>query len=208
MNKKNKIIFLTLLLPFFIGIMFSVISNYTPLISLDKTIQNFSGNIHSPTLDQTMLSITKIGNTYESLLIFIVFAIFLISKKKKSNFYFFTIITALGTILPEIIKIITERIRPLSNILVETSYSFPSGHATISTIFFLSSIFLMLPTIKNTFSKIIFIICTSLIFPLVALSRIYLSVHWTSDVLGGILLGSIIYILTSIFCCQKKENML
>ena len=208
MNRKNKIILLALLSLFFIGIMFNVILNYKPLLSIDKTIQTFSNILHSPILDQTMISITKIGNTYESLLIFIVFTIFLISKRRKNSFYFFTIVTALGTILPEIIKNLIERVRPVSNLLIETGYSFPSGHATISTVFFFSSIFIIAPHIKNFFSKITFLTCTSIIFPLVAISRIYLSVHWISDVLAGILLGSICYLLTSIFCCHKKENML
>ena len=208
MSPKNKKIILTILVLLFLIITLGVITNYGPLMSIDKTIQTFSSTLHSPTLDQTMLSITKIGNTYESLLIFIVFALFLISKRKKDTFYFLTIITGLGAIIPEIIKILTERIRPVSNLLTETSYSFPSGHATLSTIFFFSSIFIIAPIIKNNFSRIIFIICISIIFPIVALSRIYLSVHWNSDVLGGILLGSICYLLVSIFCCHKKENML
>jgi undecaprenyl-diphosphatase len=208
MSPQTKKISLIILILLFLIITLGVITKYKPLMSLDKTIQTFSSTLHSPTLNQTMISITKTGDTYESLLIFIVFALFLISKRKKDTFYSLTMVTGLGVILPEIIKILTERIRPMSNLLIETSYSFPSGHATISTIFFSSSIFIIAPTIKNSFSRIIFIICTSIIFPFVALSRICLSVHWTSDVLGGILLGSICYLLVSIFCCHKKENML
>jgi undecaprenyl-diphosphatase len=208
MSLTSKKILSIILILLFLIITLCIITDYQPLISIDKTIKTFSSTLHSPTLDQTMLSITKIGNTYESLLIFVVFSLFLISKRKKDTFYVLAIVTGLGAILPEIIKIIIERIRPMSNLLLETSYSFPSGHATLSTVFLLSSIFLISPTIKNNFSRIVFIICTSIIFPLVALSRIYLSVHWTSDVLGGVLLGSICYLLVSIFCCHKKENML
>ncbi|MFA5934436.1 MAG: phosphatase PAP2 family protein [Candidatus Paceibacterota bacterium] len=208
MSLKNKKLILIICLIFFVLLIFSVTINYKPLLSFDKSAQTFSSTLHSPLLDQTMLSVTKIGNTYESLLIFIVFAFFIISKRRKYPFYFFTIVTALGTLLPELLKNLIERARPISNILIETGYSFPSGHATISTVFFFSSIFIISPHIKNNFSKITFITCTSIIFPLVAISRVYLSVHWISDVLGGILLGSICYILTSIFCCHKKENML
>lgn len=208
MSLKNKKKLLIILLGLFLLIILSVISNYKPLLSLDETIQSFSNTIHSTFIDQIMISITKIGNIYESLLIFIVFSLFLISKKKKLSFYFFTITTGLGTVLPEIIKLTVERIRPVSDLLTETGYSFPSGHATISTIFLISSFLIIAPNIKDWFPRYIFIICTTLIFPLVALSRIFLSVHWFSDVLGGILLGFMCYLLTSIFCCQKKENML
>jgi undecaprenyl-diphosphatase len=155
-----------------------------------------------------MLSITKVCNIPESIIIFIIFSIFLILKKKKQLFYLFTTFTALGTLLPFIIKPLIERIRPLSNLLLETDYSFPSGHATIATVFLISSIVIIAPLIKNSFSRKIFILCTSIIFPLVIISRVYLSVHWFSDVLAGILLGSICYILASFVCCLKKKNML
>ncbi|MFA6797624.1 MAG: phosphatase PAP2 family protein [Candidatus Paceibacterota bacterium] len=208
MSLKNKKKLLIILLGLFLLIILSVITNYEPLLLLDRTIQVFSNTIHSPFIDQIMISITKIGNTYESLLIFIFFSLFLISKKKKLSSYFFTIITSLGIIIPEIIKLTIKRIRPVSDLLAETGYSFPSGHATISTIFLISSFLIIAPNIKDQFSRYVFIICTTLIFPLIALSRIFLSVHWFSDVLGGILLGFMCYLLTSIFCCQKKENML
>jgi undecaprenyl-diphosphatase len=68
--------------------------------------------------------------------------------------------------------------------------------------------FLVAPAIKNNFTKITFLICIYLIFPLVILSRVYLSVHWFSDVFAGILLGLICYLISSYICCLKKKNML
>jgi membrane-associated phospholipid phosphatase len=67
---------------------------------------------------------------------------------------------------------------------------------------------LMAKAIKNRSTKNIFLLCTCIIFPTVILSRLYLSVHWFSDVLAGILLGSICYLLASYICCLKKKNML
>jgi undecaprenyl-diphosphatase len=110
--------------------------------------------------------------------------------------------------LPFIIKPIIEKIRPVSNLLLETDYGFPSGHSTIATVFILSSIFLIAKAVKKWFTKKIFLLCTCVIFPLVIISRVYLSVHWFSDVIAGILLGSICYILASFVCCLKKKNML
>jgi hypothetical protein len=79
--------------------------------------------------------------------------------------------TIFGTISSWIIKIFTHIERP--NILIEQDFSFPSSHATASTIFLISGIFLISPFIKNKFSKNIFLIVISIIFPLVIFSRLY-----------------------------------
>ena len=152
-----------------------------------------------------MLSITKILNPIEAVIIFAIFGLFLFLKNRH-YFYSFTIATALGTLLPLGLKFLTQIQRP--NLLLEQDFSFPSAHATIATIFLLSSIFFLMPLMKNGFSKNIFKIITYIIFPLVAFSRIYLSVHWTSDVLAGIVLGFICFIISEIICCHKKENVL
>ena len=158
-----------------------------------------------PSVTSFILSITKILNLVEAFIIFLVFGIFLIIKNRH-YFYSFTIATVLGTLLPWIIKLLTQIPRP--GLLLEQDYSFPSGHATIATIFLLSSIFFLAPLLKNRFAKIIFTSITYIVFPLVAFSRIYLSIHWTSDVLAGIILGFICFITGEIICCQKKENVL
>jgi undecaprenyl-diphosphatase len=153
-----------------------------------------------------MISITKIGDVYEVLAIIAIFGLFLLLKN-KDYFYSFVITSGLGVTLSWIIKWLVQRARPV-NSLMEYDYSFPSSHATIAAIFLLSSIFLLIPLMKKGFSKNIFATIVCIIFPLVAFSRIYLSVHWTSDVIAGILLGAICFIFSKTICCHKKENVL
>ena len=69
----------------------------------------------------------------------------------KKYFYIFTLTTASGFALVEIIKYLVQRARPYN--LLEQGYSFPSAHATIVTIFLLSSIFLLAPLMKKVFTK-------------------------------------------------------
>lgn len=203
-----KIISIVILAICFISISLLVRYNNQSLLGFDYYINIYFDSIQSPTLDSLVLSVTKVCNIPESIIIFIVFGMFLLLKNKKQSICILIVIAMAGTALPEIIKTLIKRIRPVSNLLLETDYSFPSGHATIATIFLLSSIFLMAPVIKNNFTRNIFLICTCVIFPLVIVSRIYLSVHWFSDILAGILLGSICYLLAIFGCCLKKKNML
>ena len=206
MNKKRNLYILILLIIAFLAIAIAVKSQSNFIVGLDNNVATFTEKIHSPALDGMILSLTKLGNTYETIFIFAIFALFLILKRKKYLFYVFTAVSILGVALNEIIKLLVERARPISHLLLENDFSFPSGHATISVIFLLSSIFLIAPNIKNRFLKIIFIIISSIVFSLVALSRIYLSVHFASDVIAGLLLGSVCFLLAKIIT-SKFSNV-
>ena len=205
LNTKNKVVILSSLILIFIAMAFLIISNNFLVIGLDNSIHNWILGHQSPSVYNFMLSITNIGDVSGTIIIFIVFGLFLFMKNKK-DLYTFATATASGIVLTEIIKHLVQRTRPFN--LLEQGFSFPSAHAMISTIFLLSSIYLLAPIIQKTFSKVTFLVIVSITFPLVAFSRIYLSVHFTSDVLAGIILGAICLIFAEIVCCHKKENVL
>ena len=205
MNIKRKSILLGSLIMAFLFVTFLVIKNDAFVINLDNTIHDWVTNHQSPAISNLMSSITKIGDIYSVITIFLIFGLFLLIKNVKA-LYTFALATGLGIVLTEVIKYLIQRVRPYN--LLEQGFSFPSAHAMIATIFFLSSILLLVPLIKKLFSKNIFLITTSIVFPLVALSRIYLSVHFTSDVFAGIILGLICFTFSEIVCCHKKENVL
>lgn len=98
-----------------------------------------------------------------------------------------------------ILKNTFKRERPSKNRLVnEKGYSYPSGHTMTATIFYGFIIFLIIISNLTMPIKIIFISLLSLIILLVGYTRIYLGVHYLSDVIGAILFGSS-YLLLYIF---------
>lgn len=128
--------------------------------------------------------------------------LFFVIKDKKIGI---SIITNLGivTILNQIIKFIMQRPRPTEfRIIEETGYSFPSGHSMVSMAFYGYLIYLIYRYIKNKYIKWSLIVLLSILICLIGISRIYLGVHYTSDVLGGFLL-SISYLVVYISLIKK-----
>ena len=205
MSTKQKTTILGFLIIIFFAIILLVISSNPFIINFDGSIHSWIANHQSPSIYGFMHSITKIGDNLETLIIFIVFGLFLFIREKKS-FKIFTISCLSGIFITEALKYLVLRARPYN--LIEHGPSFPSFHAMIATVFLCSSIILLVPLMKKTFSKNIFVLATSIIFPLVAFSRIYLSVHWMSDVITGIILGLICFISSYLVYCYKKENVL
>ena len=136
--------------------------------------------------------------------------LFFVIKDKKIGI---SIITNLGivTILNQIIKFIMQRPRPTEfRIIEETGYSFPSGHSMVSLAFYGYLIYLIYKYINNKHLKRTLIIILSVLICIIGVSRIFLGVHYTSDVLGGFLISFaylIIYIeLVNKFVLEKNKD--
>lgn len=129
-------------------------------------------------------------------------ALFVLLKNKKIGLSIFTnlvIITALNQLL----KGILQRPRPTEfRIIEETGYSFPSGHSMVSMAFYGYLIYLIYKYVKNKYIKTSLIILLSILICCIGISRIYLGVHYTSDVLGGFFI-SISYLIIYISVVNK-----
>ncbi len=106
-----------------------------------------------------------------------------------------------------IFKDIFGRERPnILRLVNETDYSFPSGHAMSNATLYILLILLILKYIKNKKIKIILIMLSILLTILIGISRIYLGVHYATDIIGGWILGaSIALIIFNLWNYLNKE---
>ena len=137
--------------------------------------------------------------------IFLVIAtitLFIVIRNKKIGISILSNL-AIVTVLNQLIKRILQRPRPTEyRIIEETGYSFPSGHSMVSMAFYGYFIYLIYKYVKNKYVKWISISLLSLLICAIGISRIYLGVHYTSDVLGGFLI-SISYLIIYISVANK-----
>lgn len=102
-----------------------------------------------------------------------------------------------------LLKIIIQRPRPIGYRLIEeTGYSFPSGHSMVSMAFYGYLVYLTYKHIKNKYLKYLLMIILNILILMIGTSRVFLGVHYTSDVLGGFII-SIIYLIIYIKCIEK-----
>ena len=144
--------------------------------------------------------ITNFGGAIFIIILTVV--LFVLIKNKKIGI---SIISNLVIIIAinQILKRIVQRPRPTEyRIIEETGYSFPSGHSMVSMAFYGYLIYLIYKYVKNKYLKWISIILLSILICSIGISRIYLGVHYTSDVLGGFFI-SISYLIIYISAVNK-----
>ena len=128
--------------------------------------------------------------------------LFILIKNKKIGLSIFSNLVII-TVLNQLLKRILQRPRPTEfRIIEETGYSFPSGHSMVSMAFYGYLIYLIYKYVKNKYVKWILIVLLSILICSIGVSRIYLGVHYTSDVLGGFLV-SISYLVLFISTVNK-----
>lgn len=174
------------------------------IFKLDTSYHAFIDNTRWTALQKPMLALTHLGDPISLLMISvaILLVLWLMKKPVQIIHFAFTMIFASGVVI--VLKKIVGRERPLG-IIYEDGYSFPSGHALISAVFFPLIIYTFKHYIKELWIRRLCILILLVTMLLIGWSRLYLGVHYLSDVIGGFIIGSIISSL-SILIMEGYSN--
>ena len=143
--------------------------------------------IGPPWLEGAMRDITSLGSSAVLVLIVAAVIVYLLLIRKAGTALFILVAVAGGQALSSLLKAGVDRPRPdlVSHLANETSLSFPSGHAMVSAVTYLTLGSLAARFLPGRTTKI-FVLCLAVLTTLlVGVSRVYLGVHWPSDVLAG-----------------------
>lgn len=184
MNKKD-IVFYSLILLFIIWLSLMLSNN---LKWFDEPVYNTIISFRSSGLDTFMRFITSFSNPVIIIFLCSLSLIFLFIKKRWPIALVST--SLISVIFNQGIKNIVKRPRPLKLRLIEESgYSFPSGHAMGSMAFYGFLILLISKSKINKYFKMVLILILSVLILLIGVSRVYLGVHYPSDIVGGFILS-------------------
>lgn len=200
----NKyLIWIVLILCLFLFLYIIKLINADSISTFDNYIYSYIKRLISPNVTTLFKIITEFGNYTVMIPIIIIFYIF--NKDKSFNRYFtINLISVFASNF--IVKSIIRRDRPIDiNLIIENGFSFPSGHSMVSFAFYGFIIYYLYHTDLKKPLKYSLIAILSLIIFLIGLSRIYLGVHYASDVLGGFLLA-FIYLVIYIKFIYKREK--
>ena len=159
---------------------------------IDNSIYNF---ISKYFIRNNITSLMKLITYFGNQLLFVITIVILIMSKNKKISYSIIINLICSFSVNQVVKFIIRRNRPNINRIVSASgFSFPSGHSMVSFAYYGYLIYLVNKYVKDKNKRITYTILLSLLIFFIGFSRIYLGVHYFTDVIGGYLFA-LIYLL-------------
>ena len=149
-------------------------------------------------LTKVLYIITNIGSTLGVVIVLILLAIIFMRKKSLSDFKYVVSNVGIGVILMKLLKHIIKRVRPSWKWIVQGGFSYPSGHTISAILLYGTLILLVNKKLNSKYKKYIIAFLSVMIF-LISISRIYFGVHYLTDVIASLILGSIILIISNMF---------
>jgi undecaprenyl-diphosphatase len=175
------------------GAIFGMMFSASPDPGFEQWLMLRLRTVSSPELDQLMFAITTLGN-FQTLIIVCALVTLLLLRRAGGGrvIVLIWLALALGQGLNQLLKAMFQRARPQlwERLLNPQSYSFPSGHAMAGLAVYGCAAFLLSQAFPQ-YRRIIWSVTIPLI-TLIGLSRVWLGIHWPSDVLAGFAGGLII----------------
>ncbi|MFC6177552.1 phosphatase PAP2 family protein [Companilactobacillus huachuanensis] len=206
-SKKISILNVFLLLIFAFWTI-NVVLNTNLIQNFDTTLINQIYHHNYLTLGIFRI-ITSIGDTYATIVVTAIIFLLLIVKKYHYAAIYLVLNKVVISGINSIIKTIIDRPRPSHHHYVSAGgYSFPSGHSASSFALYISILIISLYIFKKISIKILIsTICIAMVL-LIGYSRIFLGVHYPSDVLGGYLLAATILTFNTLLFRTKNLSIL
>ena len=182
----------------FMVLAIAAISKENLLLKVDTVVQEGTMEVRTGWLNTTMVMLTELGARYVIGVLAVGLAIWArVTKRCTTTLVIIIAAIAINPLFEILFKELVGRVRPnLDQLLPGNGPSFPSGHVLASVGFYGLIPLVVWETTTNRLARTAAFFGSAFIILAVAASRVYLDVHWTTDVFAGLLLGTVLVVGT------------
>jgi undecaprenyl-diphosphatase len=210
MNVKRPLspaVWISLLCAIGFGLM-AYLFHSNKITAFDTAVTSFIQGLNTPLLTSIMKFFTFIGAgvPIAVIAVLIMILLFIVFKHRRELVLFIAVLVG-SALLNLLLKTVFHRARPDLNRLIEiTGYSFPSGHAMAAVTLYGILTYLLWKHISSKVGRSLLLIFSAIMIIMIGLSRIYLGVHYPSDVIAGFLASGAWLAFSIWFYRRKRAN--
>lgn len=161
------------------------------ILTFDTTLSHTVYSLRTPELTEIMMGITLLGGNIALAFFSVTVFLYLLFKKYRREAFLFGVTFGIGVLLNLLLKQLVARARPeIEPLIQEIFYSYPSGHSMNAFVFYALMAYFCFHFSRNLNLGVIVGSFLILLILLIGFSRIYLGVHYPSDVLAGFFAGA------------------
>lgn len=214
MRKLSLRLLLAFILCISLGVLFGYIATAVgnkSIARFDTSVISFVQGMETPWLTVVMKVFTQIGSVYIIAPVGVIaFVLLFYIFRYRQQALLFVIVVAGTPVLNGLLKNYFKRERPEIHRIIDIGgYSFPSGHSMMAFSFYAIIVYIAWRNAKTTLSRVLLILFAAFMIIIIGTSRIYLGVHYPSDVVGGFVVSGIWVIIAIIvygFYQNRHEN--
>lgn len=192
-TKKYRPVLATLCLVIVIGLAYLVKTQATLITQIDSSIQALLAPYTTPSVTSIVEKITFLGGPEMAFVYSLLLCLFIYLKHDLADATWALLTVIIGNLLNYLVKNIVARPRPSDKLVAIGGYSFPSGHTFGTALFVFLALHFLLPHLKRKSAKVLWVILGGLWILVIALTRIYLHVHYPTDTMASFFLVSFIF---------------
>ena len=175
------------------------------IANLDASLNASLFSMRSAEATTILLPITWLGEWTNVMILAVLVSAFLFRLRQYRLILALSVSTFGSLGFTYLTKLLVERPRPLYAIILENSSSFPSAHATIAVAFYGFLAYLLFEKTKNKLHHSLIVLAAIILILAIGFSRLYLGVHYLSDVLAGYLVG-LAWLIAGITLAARKRS--
>ena len=187
-QNKYRPFIASIYLVLFLILLILVKTNSTIVTSLDKFVQNLLLPITNPTNTRIVEKITYLGGPRIAAILSIIVSLYMFIRHNFKAGIWSASTLVIGNLINILAKNLIQRPRPSDKLVAIGGYSFPSGHTFGTALFIFFVVFLIVPQIKDVTLRRILTFLGFLWILIIALTRVYLHVHYPTDTIASVLL--------------------